>query len=80
MQSKSLQFCTVSESENAAYSVTHCNAYSALHWCVPACTLYSVLYWYVQGVSKKRYFSDFCLISVLEVGFCFFTRVLESEF
>ena len=36
--------------------------------------------YYLQGVSKKRYFSDFRLISVLEVGFCFFTCVLESEF
>ena len=34
----------------------------------------------VQGVSKKRYFLDFCLISVLEVGFYFFTCDLESEF
>ena len=34
----------------------------------------------VQGVSKKRYFSGFCLISVPEVGFCFFTCVMESEF
>ena len=32
----------------------------------------------LQGVSKKRYFSDCRLISVLEVGFCFFTCVLES--
>ena len=32
----------------------------------------------IQGVSKKRYFSDCRLISVLEVGFCFFTCVLES--
>lgn len=30
-------------------------------------------YWIcVQGVSDKRYFSDFRLISVLEVGFYFF--------
>ena len=34
----------------------------------------------VQGVSKKRYFFDFYLISVLEVRFYFFTCVLESEF
>ena len=34
----------------------------------------------IQGVSKKRYFSDFRLISVLEVRFYFFTCVLESEF
>ena len=34
----------------------------------------------VQGVSKKRYFSDFCLISVLEVVFYFFRYVFESEF
>ena len=29
---------------------------------------------------KERYFSNLCLISVLEVRFCFFTRVLESKF
>ena len=34
----------------------------------------------LQGVSKKRYFSDFHLFSVLEVGFCFFSCVMESEF
>ena len=34
----------------------------------------------VQSVSKKRYFSDFCLISDLEVRLYFFTCVLESEF
>ena len=34
----------------------------------------------VQGVSKKRYFFNFYLISVLEVRFYFFTCVLESEF
>ena len=34
----------------------------------------------VQGVSKKRYFSDFHLTSLLDVGFCFFTCVMESEF
>ena len=28
---------------------------------------------------NKRYFSNFHLISVLEVEFCFFTCVLESE-
>ena len=33
----------------------------------------------IQGVSKKRYFSDFCLVSVLEDGFYFFTCDLESE-
>ena len=31
----------------------------------------------IQGVSKKRYFYDFCLISVLEFGFYFFTCVSE---
>ena len=35
---------------------------------------------YLQGVSKKRYFSDFHLTSLLDVGFCFFTCVMESEF
>ena len=35
---------------------------------------------YVQGVSKKRYFLGFRLISVLEVGFHFFRCVSESEF
>ena len=34
----------------------------------------------LQGVSKKRYFFDFYLISVLEVGFYFFICVSESEF
>ena len=34
---------------------------------------------YVQGVSKKRYFLGFRLISVLEVGLCFLACVLESE-
>ena len=34
----------------------------------------------IQGVSKKRYFSDFRLISVLQVRLYFFTCVLESEF
>ena len=34
----------------------------------------------IHGVSKKRWHSDFSLISVLEVGFYFFTWVLESEF
>ena len=34
---------------------------------------------YLQGVSKKRYFSDFCLVSVLEDGFYIFTCDLESE-
>ena len=34
----------------------------------------------LQGVSKKRYFFDFCPISVLEVGFYFFICVSESEF
>ena len=29
---------------------------------------------------KKRYFFDFCLISVLEVRFYFFTCVIESDF
>ena len=34
----------------------------------------------IQGVSKKRYFLGFCLISLLEVRFYFFTCVSESEF
>jgi len=34
----------------------------------------------IQGVSKKRYFLDLILVSVPEVGFYFFTCVLESEF
>ena len=34
----------------------------------------------IQGVSKKRYFLGFRLISVLEVGFNIFTCVSESEF
>ena len=34
----------------------------------------------LQGVSKKRYFSELCHISVLEVIFNFFMCVLESEF
>ena len=33
----------------------------------------------IQGVSKKRYFSDFRLVSVLEIGFYIFTCDLESE-
>ena len=39
----------------------------------------SMLYTLIQGVSKKRYFSDFCLISVLEVRFYFLTCDMESE-
>ena len=39
----------------------------------------SLCFSYIQGVSKKRYFSDFCLISVLEVRFCFFTCDMEPE-
>ena len=35
---------------------------------------------YIQGVSKKRYFSDFRLIFVLEVLFYFFIYDSESEF
>ena len=35
---------------------------------------------FVKGVSKKRYFLGFCLISLLEVRFYFFTCVSESEF
>ena len=35
---------------------------------------------YIQGVFKKRYFLDLILVSVPEVGFHFFTCVLESEF
>ena len=42
--------------------------------------LYMYMYMYIQGVSKKRYFLDFILVSVPEVGFYFFTCVLESEF
>ena len=44
------------------------------------------MHWYteisqsLQGVSKKRYFLGFRLISVLEVGFNLFTCVSESEF
>ena len=34
----------------------------------------------IQGVSKKRYFFDFHLIYVLEIGFYFFTCVSESKF
>ena len=34
----------------------------------------------IQGVSKKRYFLGFRLVSVLEVGFYFIACVLESEF
>ena len=35
---------------------------------------------YLQGVSKKGTLVIFCLTSVLEVGFYFFTCVSESEF
>ena len=35
---------------------------------------------HIQGVSKKGTLVIFCLISVLEVGFDFFTCVSESEF
>ena len=34
----------------------------------------------VQGVSKKRYFSNFCVISVPLAGLYFFTGGLKSEF
>ena len=34
----------------------------------------------VQGVSKKRYFSDFHLFSVVEVGFHFLTCHMKSDF
>ena len=38
----------------------------------------------IQGVSEKRYFCDFCLVSVLELPvearFYFFTCDLESEY
>ena len=39
-----------------------------------------IIFEIIQGVSKKRYFSVFCLFSVLVVGLYFFTLVLESEF
>ena len=35
---------------------------------------------YIQGAPKEMYHSDLYPISVLEVGFYFFTYVLESEF
>ena len=34
----------------------------------------------LQGVSKKRYFFDFCLIYVLETGFNFFACDFELKF
>ena len=34
----------------------------------------------IQGAPKKMQHSDLYLICVLEVGFCFSTYVLESEF
>ena len=33
----------------------------------------------LQGVSEKRYFFDFCLIYVLEIGFYFFIYLFLSQ-
>ena len=61
---------------NSGQSARH--KWPANYWQKPGFT--GEIHFYIQGVSKKRYFLGFRVISILEVRFNLFTCVSESEF